>query len=395
MDSIVQSNKVNRKMLILSVIYIIFFDSYVFNNYDASLIVQVIKFSMIFFVLYFLSRDVVRVKNDLVAVLCVCISIMLCMIVNMDVLPGYFFKILSILFAYAFASKISLECFNKVFKRIFYYLVIASIVLYLFRLIGVPLGFLPVLQSAKTELYTIGVANIYTNDFGFLRNPGVFWEPGVYAAYIVSALIIDYLCNKKIDIRYFIVLTIALITTFSTTAYIVYVVFCAAILLERNSKLWIKIMLFSVLCAVVFIVFTNANIYNQLFYKFDVTSRSASFADRWNSIEGNLLLWKESPILGAGLTRSADFLYEFFIMKGQIKSFSNLNTILAGFSVFGIVYGAFYLFYLVKFNLKQSISTLSKVLFLLTFVLILSSTGFQFSVFFLVIFMLKGEMQYV
>lgn len=54
------------------------------------------------------------------------------------------------------------------------------------------------------------------------RNPGAFWEPGLYSVFINLALIFNLIKEKKIMGKKNIVLILALISTFSTAGYIAF-----------------------------------------------------------------------------------------------------------------------------------------------------------------------------
>ena len=84
----------------------------------------------------------------------------------------------------------------------------------------------------STVLHTIDIGprrplflHTFMGDFSY-RNAGIFWEPGAFAGYLALAFIFLYLVKDKLSkilyARYMIILSIALLSTLSTTGYIVY-----------------------------------------------------------------------------------------------------------------------------------------------------------------------------
>lgn len=68
-----------------------------------------------------------------------------------------------------------------------------------------------------------GNVHAWLYNFHFLhvtRNSGPFWEPGAFAGYIILALLLSTFTERKVSNAALLVLTIALITTFSTTGLV-------------------------------------------------------------------------------------------------------------------------------------------------------------------------------
>ena len=79
---------------------------------------------------------------------------------------------------------------------------------------------------------------IYNFDHNFyaIRNNGPFWEPTVFASLLLIGQIFNYTLNRKFLNKVGIIFTIGIVTTFSTTVFISYLIFLLGILLF-NSRM--------------------------------------------------------------------------------------------------------------------------------------------------------------
>jgi hypothetical protein len=146
-----------------------------------------------------------------------------------------------------------------------YYLAIFSMLIYLPTLltpsvISLYKSFVPFFSFSNisdSDHLTIVLYNL--NHLESFRNPGPFWEAGAFAGYLILAYMFNIIINgtKKTNV----VLLLAILTTFSTTAYIAIFVFWFFRYLERTKKSVLKF--FSVL-AVLFIGYYSYNTFDFL-----------------------------------------------------------------------------------------------------------------------------------
>lgn len=101
--------------------------------------------------------------------------------------------------------------------------VVAAISLVLFPL-TLRFGLLPSVQISKIGYSMYVYTQIFTDYGGTLaRNAGMFWEPGAFQGYLNLAIAIALLLPKNVARRNsLIILIAALLTTYSTTGYIVF-----------------------------------------------------------------------------------------------------------------------------------------------------------------------------
>lgn len=76
-----------------------------------------------------------------------------------------------------------------------------------------------------------------------LRNPGPFWEPGAFAGFLIIGLLFNKVVNNKLFNPAGIILSIALISTFSTTGYLAYMFILIAYLSNSIKRIFISLSL--------------------------------------------------------------------------------------------------------------------------------------------------------
>lgn len=307
-----------------------------------------------------------------------------------DNINAYLFKAILIIGGYYGARLFCFESFYQAFRRIMFILMLASLLLYFMKLTGVGYAALPVNRiSTGVQYSTIGLANIYNNAFYQIpRAQSVFWESGVYATYLNILLLFELFYREELDAKYLILLSVSLATTISTTGYIVYLIILIAYTLsKKTSQLRTKVIT-TVLLVVLFLIITvNETIQSQLISK--IFDNSESFKNRWLSIAGNYEIIKDAPIFGLGPSKSQIMIENYIRSQGGVRSLNNLNTILANYAVFGMLPFIYYIFHLQKFCVSLRINMVGKILVVSAIVLFLSSTGYQYSPFFTLVFMYR------
>ena len=307
-----------------------------------------------------------------------------------DSINAYLFKTALIIGGYYGARLFCFESFYQAFRRIMSILMLASLLLYFMKLTGVGYAALPVNRiSTGVQYSTIGLANIYNNAFYQIpRAQSVFWESGVYATYLNILLLFELFYREEIDAKYLILLAVSIATTISTTGYIVFIIIMIAYTLSKQtSQLRTKVLTTVLLIVLFLIIAFNETILSQLTSK--INDNSESFKNRWLSIAGNYFVIKEAPVFGLGPTKSQIMIESYIRSQGGVRSLNNLNTILANYAVFGLLPFIYYIFHLLKFCFSLRINMVGKILIVLAIVFLLSSTGYQYSPFFTLVFMYR------
>jgi len=95
-------------------------------------------------------------------------------------------------------------------------------------------------------------------ELGLYRNPGPFHEPGAFGVFLVLAIVINYIINKKIMDKKNIIFIIAAATTFSTATYIsILVLFLSLNLFMVKKQRLVSIILFALLFIISFNLYKN------------------------------------------------------------------------------------------------------------------------------------------
>ena len=156
-------------------------------------------------------------------------------------------------------------------------------------------------QDYETRAYS-DFSNAFMN-----RNSGPFWEPGGFGVFLTIAFIFNTLKSKKILTRKNIIFLITIITTLSTGAYIILMIYLAFYLSHNYSSKYRYIILLSAIF-LSNIVFQNTYfLKDKLQYTMDVTGYGDSkYAPRTR--------------IGSALIDVSDFLAYPIIGKGYFVS---------------------------------------------------------------------------
>lgn len=147
---------------------------------------------------------------------------------------NYIFKVASAIFAaYIFKEKFALT-----YLKTMSFLSIIALFCWGLNILGVRLPAVVHFDNNIESIlfYTQQSVGHSRSNLGVLRNSGMFWEPGAYAGYLLIAF---FLYINRLDylwVRYrqsCIILISALITTFSTTGYIIFAVIVLFFLNDR------------------------------------------------------------------------------------------------------------------------------------------------------------------
>lgn len=185
-------------------------------------------------------------------------------------------------------------------------------------------------------LYTWGWNEI------FKRNSGPFWEPGAFQGFINIAilLIIFYMDNIKKAKTKIIILIITLLTTQSTTGYIVFLMILVIFGFDIIRKFRINIILRCLVLVIIiasgiFIIASN-NISNKL----DESNQSTAI--RSGDYKQSIRMIIEKPIFGYGPGQAKTR------RELQLGISDNSNGLLSMVCTYGIIFSIYYIYRLIK-----------------------------------------------
>jgi len=182
------------------------------------------------------------------------------------------------------------------------------------------------------------VYNINTTAGGiFLRNSGPFWEPGAHGGYLILAYGFNLIITKELFNRNGKLIMFALLTTFSTTAYISFMVlitFYVMAVVKSNYKIF----LLPVILVGMVLSFTSFDFLGEkIKSKADIDANT--YNTRFTSAVLDLTDTMENPLVGLGRTPEIRF-------KGSLDAKKNhRNNGVTGFLVnYGVPFFLLYFF---------------------------------------------------
>lgn len=276
----------------------------------------------------------------------------------LDIQPTFLISY-SILFFIVYTAIKSLRFnFFLIYERIIYYLAIIALLFwivqtilggdslfYIFsRIPGIDTFSYVTGGGLNVLFYSIQPTSYSIIDFIIPRNCGFAWEPGAFSVYLCLAILINLFFIKsdaKRNSRLWILL-IALLSTQSTTGYMIFVVIFLFYLLNKNVNIIILLLPFSIVALVyiaslpfmskkVFELIDETKGVNQLLE--DTYGREASATpQRFTSFVLAFKDFQSNPLLGVGGHREATYIYK---IGSNISLISGIGNLLAQFGIVG------------------------------------------------------------
>ncbi len=338
---------------------------------------------LIFTILTSKFRNIYRFEVS--KVILVLLIVLLSTLINNDFRAGISALILVFICSLIFINKIDFKSFMAQFTSVILFLCKFSIIVYLVNIISPNLlSYFPIINNyADVSFRFVLFSNVFESGNEF-RNTGIFREPGVYAIYILFAILNELFVNKESSTnRRTLILIVTLITTMSTSAFIILpVIFSLYSSINLNRKVLFITLLFSIALLLLFYKFPNA--LDIVFSKLD--SRNYEYASTLSRISGfqtSISIFLDHPIFGSGLSNFVDSYkdYSFKIFGIPFTSDSTAtNTIANIFAVFGFFMGVLYLHFL--YDLSRLFVKRHVIIMFIIFLLMFSTQELRFSLFF-------------
>lgn len=365
----------NLKILLIAIIIIVSDDTLWFGTNQNEMF-TIVKYGVLISLMFSLGiNEIHRIsltKFQFSNLICciLCLLVISTCIANLDFKGGYFYKCIIIVLSLLIARRMNIMEFAKAFDKIIYFfayvsvfcMIIAEFNLSLFSVF--PLFY----NSAYTPFYNLGIYMVPESS-GLLRNYGIFREPGVYQMFLVLGIILHMYFADKVSLKRMVVYTLAIILTFSTTGYIALALSILLYILKNNNSFKEKktkyIMLFILALGAIYMVSQTTLLSSDgmIFDKFSNIKRTTMIA-RSSSFFSNIMIWRENPIIGAGLTKVEE-LFPLITLKFYGKYVThNTNTLLCELATYGIIYTSILVYGYIKFSESLSKNILERVLFL-------------------------------
>lgn len=266
--------------------------------------------------------------------------------------------------AFAVSEQIEWNRFRKLYGDIMLAFSVISLVFYF--AVNVARMQIPFSQQCfiGTEPYTGNYLFAYRTVYS-IRNQGLFWEPGLFAAYLILALVLHVLYDSKVSIVRVIVLTFTVFTTQSSAGIILLLIVALLLVLKKSEGMGrFKQGIIVCLGAGLSIFVLNEDKYTSAKWLAGIqnaigkiSGQSVNIVSRQNSPRINLAIFSDYPIFGAGYQNATDIYVGLRNTLGTVDSQTSTTTYhLAAIGIAGIVFSLVILIgimHLREFNLAS------------------------------------------
>lgn len=266
-------------------------------------------------------------------------------IFNTDRISNLIFNhLLFLLSSYLFITQITLERFKIIYLNLVYIISLFGIVIFL----GVEyLGFPTSLLSTETKDFTVCLFNnLGINGMILHRLSSLYWEPGVFQIILVTGLILylkeikEFRLSKGLKFK-LIVLIVALFLTYSTVAYLVFLLLSMCCFSKSRYFRKIRWLVFLLLFIIGGFIIKSDTVIGKF------SSDHPSLNSRTTTNIALLLMAQEKPLIGLGVGTKQ---FEYYSLK--YNNTSSCNGIMAHTASYGVFWLVIFLFCLFK-NLKD------------------------------------------
>lgn len=355
---------------------------------------------LILFNMFTLKKFSIGVEKVLLFLL-LSISAVITLTISYESLNAYILMISRLLTAILLSNLWSFEKFVNIFLRVLRIIATISLIGYIMCQINPDIiDLLPkitILTADRSDTTTYATLFFYNvpKEFGetpWIRNFGAFWEPGAFAAYLNIGLYFIFFQKKKYKFRALdVCLFIATLVTTTSLGGIsgAVVLLLTYVIAPRVSEKQSKLKILVVLLAIVAALYISGN--EDFMYLFGDRinpegAYNGSTDSRWHSIMGNISIFFDYPIFGAGIQTVDSCLEEYYYSVGGLgRVIHNTNTMLIYFSSLGIFYGSFFFCLYCKIAARSIRGLFYKIVLFICFFLMLANEDFTGSMFFTII----------
>lgn len=254
-----------------------------------------------------------------------------------------FGNITTLFLCFGIASLVSIDEFIDRYSNLMCFLCIFSLITFVLYKIHPHIFYSLPITQATVQVHNAFFSLLPINMWDYYRNFGCFGEPGMYAAYLIFALVFETYYNNKPRINRILILSFGILTTFSTAGYLAMFVCIGGFLLDLlyNKKAEISkkkrqqlVVFFFLVIAVVTYIFISGYLVppTYVFKKLtELASGSGSAFERMRAVQLAFRIGKQYFPFGAG-----SGVYSDIYLKGIILTVTPLNW----FAIYGLLYGS-------------------------------------------------------
>ena len=401
------TNKISVFESILLTLIFVFFtaDSLIFGSNADTFFVKIkyLFFYSTFFYLIIKSKNRID-KNSFFILLAFIGTIAISMLINSDLRLGYIQKMIVIIASYLYCRLYSLKRFALLYTKIMFFLVGVSLAFeacYLFFPQLVKLFTLT--NVAGISFNTWFIASLPIMPGGVIRNFGFAREPGVFAIFIILALLFETFVNEEQSIKRIVVFVIGVLTTISTSGYIALAIYLIALLIyiekfNFSNKNKIRFLLVIFVGFILYLALKTDMLfgeqYGSVFGKMYNKGNGAggSFNARFASIISNVYMGFQNILFGKGITYVDENFSNVSWQILQVDVRDNANTLFIHLAQYGMLFFSLQWYCLIKTVKNISESKVINIFCLLTYLAVaMSQTLIASPIFFIMLFLRNEE----
>ena len=236
-------------------------------------------------------------------------------------------------------------------------------------------------------LYTSYPEEIYTVSF-LIRNPGMFWEPGAFAGYLLMGLLFVILKNKSFTVGQYkkevMWIVLGIITSQSTTGY--FLLALITLLFTWNKFRWSRMVVVPLSIFFIYwiygsIAFMGNKVEDQYTQAVAMGKNDVSNS-RFGSLNMDMQYIMSQPFIGNGLDFSTRYRFHPDVTE-DIGNGNGMSNIIA---IWGIPFFLFWLYCVYRFAYLYTRKISISLFFLIALILILQGEQFLNYPLFLVFF---------
>lgn len=355
----------------------------------------------IFTILISLAINKIRVKKyNIIMLFILSLSLLGSLVLNIDIVDKRYITniIQSIVILWSvgiFIGYIERDYFiNTFINIIFYFCIISLFCVFISNFIPSYAYKLYKVTNYANSQYLLSPFYMWGKGSIWLRNSGPFWEPGAFQGFINIAIL--FILTSRININNMniklVILLITLLTTQSTTGYILFMLnilcFGKDILIKyKKNSIILKILVISLFIVGIIIIFKSNNIVQKF-----TSTENPSTTIRRDDLVNSLELMKERPLRGIG---SGEYKDKYENLK-EIKN--NSNGILVSGYMYGVIFLLIYicLFMIgIKHNFIE-VKSIKRVFLIINFLILHLTEPLVWLPFYMVfLFRFKSENVYI
>lgn len=361
-DLITTTQECENKWVSLSIIMTIFFNNETLSNNLSSFPIKPITIASVYTISLFLVIVFIKLSKLNLRSVMVLLGFFALLIISFEIdnisfstTNAYYLFFMTILTGFAMTQICSLQHYMRVFCNTLVAISTASLLItYPLKTVveAFPRLFPVVTNSANISFTNAYITYVIRSDIDIVRNYGIFREPGVYAVFLLIAIAF-LMQQKKESIFQLVVLTLALLTTFSLPGYIAFLLLMINKTRLIDGKIVMKDVMF--ILAIIVVVITinfgladSNNAFAKVFEK--ANTNSSSYQYRVEALLRNLQVWWRSPIFGSGIITGNEFLKDSEVIRYSVNGYHNTSSITAMLVFFGIGFTSIALVYLFRFS---------------------------------------------